>query len=394
MWIKLLQAWNGHAIGTELNLAQETADQLVTAGTASGIEAPSQVTQLTQGITTAVVQGIQSALPAMVEAEVGRRMEQASSSSDSNANSSTSGAPGGVGSEVTDIHDRSGDNPTGGFVLFSEFAGCVQQACRPGIGLSSIDPRLLQLAATGMSEGDDAGGGYIIPPEHRAGLLKLAVERSALSSRAQAIPMSSNSIDIPAILDTDRSSFNRNGGVRVYWIEEAAQKTHSRPKFRKIGLKLNELAGLVYVTNTLLEDSPISLEPLLGTMFADEFAWVVDDSLIQGTGGGQPLGILNAGCLVTTPKEAGQAATTIVTENVINMYSRMWGPSLGSSVWFANSEILPQLMTMSIAVGTGGVPLWIPGNSLAGAPHGTLLGRPLVFIEQGSALGIAKLLVW
>jgi HK97 family phage major capsid protein len=46
-------------------------------------------------------------------------------------------------------------------------------------------------------------------------------------------------------------------------------------------------------------------------------------------------------------------------------------------------------MSLAIKVGTAGYPLYIPGNSLTGAPNGTLLGIPVVFAEQALALGTA-----
>jgi len=39
------------------------------------------------------------------------------------------------------------------------------------------------------------------------------------------------------------------------------------------------------------------------------------------------------------------------------------------------------------AVGTGGMPVFIPGGTLANAPFGMLLGRPITPIEQCDALG-------
>ena len=44
-------------------------------------------------------------------------------------------------------------------------------------------------------------------------------------------------------------------------------------------------------------------------------------------------------------------------------------------------------MQMSIAVGTGGVPLWVPGNSAANEPYPSLLGLPIVTCESCSTLG-------
>jgi HK97 family phage major capsid protein len=199
--------------------------------------------------------------------------------------------------------------------------------------------------------------------------------------------MSSNKIDMPMIRNTDRREGQRNGGIQVYWLAEAAQKTSSRPRFGKVGLELNEMAGLVFVTNTLLEDSPVSLEPLLGEMFAEEFALVLDDRIIRGTGVGNPLGVLNAPATIVQPIEAGQAPGTILAENILNMWGRMWGGSLGTSVWLYNTECLQQLMTMFIPMGVNSLPLWMPPTGLSGSPYGTILGRPAIPMEQCSGLG-------
>jgi len=42
---------------------------------------------------------------------------------------------------------------------------------------------------------------------------------------------------------------------------------------------------------------------------------------------------------------------------------------------------------MYLAVGTGGVPVYLPASGLSAAPYGTLMGLPVNVIEQASALG-------
>jgi len=58
-----------------------------------------------------------------------------------------------------------------------------------------------------------------------------------------------------------------------------------------------------------------------------------------------------------------------------------------NSVFLINNDCLPQLFTMSVAVGTGGAPIFLPANGAADAPFGTLLGRPLLAIEQAKSIG-------
>ncbi len=94
---------------------------------------------------------------------------------------------------------------------------------------------------------------------------------------------------------------------------------------------------------------------------------------------------MNNDALVSVAKETGQAAATIVYENVIKMRARMWG--YHNAIWLANHDCLPQLMLMNQSVGTGGVPVWQPSGR---EDHpDILLGRPLVFTEYMQTLGTA-----
>ena len=153
---------------------------------------------------------------------------------------------------------------------------------------------------------------------------------------------------------------------------------------------LHKLAGLVHVTTELLEDSPISMQPLLTQQFGAAIAFQEDEDFINGTGAGQPLGILNGPGLVTVAKEAGQPNITIVTENIIKMWSRLHPRSQASSVWIANSDSFPQLATMTLNVGTGGSSvglMQIANGGLPNAPAQTLMGRPLILTEHCQTLG-------
>ncbi|MFH1572378.1 MAG: phage major capsid protein [Acidobacteriota bacterium] len=69
----------------------------------------------------------------------------------------------------------------------------------------------------------------------------------------------------------------------------------------------------------------------------------------------------------------------------MKMYSRNSNP--GNAVWLANENTLPQLASMALNVGTGGVPVFLPANGAAGLPYNTLFGRPLIFNKHCSTLG-------
>ena len=96
--------------------------------------------------------------------------------------------------------------------------------------------------------------------------------------------------------------------------------------------------------------------------FSEEIGFKLDDSVVNGTGAGTPLGIMNAPCKVRVNKETGQAATTLVAENIEKMYARMYAPSVRSAVWLINQDVWPQIFQLHHVVGTGGVPMFIPGG--------------------------------
>lgn len=127
------------------------------------------------------------------------------------------------------------------------------------------------------------------------------------------------------------------------------------------------------------------MEGLLKKGFADGLNFQINKVLVRGTGAGQPLGLINSPAAISVSGEDGQAASTLVFENILKMYARSFNP--GGSVWIANPNTLPQLCTMSLSVGTGGVPVYMPANGAAGVPYNTLFGRPIYFNEQCSSVG-------
>jgi HK97 family phage major capsid protein len=270
---------------------------------------------------------------------------------------------------------------------FTKFLRDVRSADTPG-GVESEELRSYALATQkDMSEGSLAGGGYAVPTQAADIILEKALERSIVRPRATVLPMSSNRLEIPADVDSDHSS-DYFGGITIYRPGEAGQKTATNPTLQGINLQLKKLTGLVHVSDELLEDAP-ALEAWLIRKFSQAIAFVEDYDFLNGDGSNAPLGALNSAnpCRISVTKETSQAADSIVAENIINMWSRLWPDGQSNSVFIANIDTFPQLATMSVAVGTGGVPVYMPANQLAGKPYRELMGQPLFFTEKVPTLG-------
>lgn len=273
-----------------------------------------------------------------------------------------------------------------GFKSLGEQLAAVVNAARPG---GSIDNRLLvKNAASGLGEAVPSDGGFLVQSTFVTDLLKRIYETGVLASRCRKIPINANSngLKINAIDESSRANGSRWGGVQAYWENEADQTTGTKPKFRQMELNLNKLMGLCYATDELLTDST-ALESVISQAFEEEFGFKVDDAIINGTGAGQPLGILNSGALVLVAKETGQAADTVLFENIVKMWSQLWARSRQNAAFFINQDIEPSLFGMTLNVGTGGVPVYLPAGGLSQSPYGSLFGRPVIPIEQAATLG-------
>jgi HK97 family phage major capsid protein len=231
-----------------------------------------------------------------------------------------------------------------------------------------------------------ADGGFLIPEYLRSDLLRVALEKAMVRSRARVIPMETLTVPFPMIDSTSNAS-NIYGGVAAYWTEEAASLTDSSPTFGRVKLEAKKLTAYSEVPNELFADSIISLEMFISEIFPEAIAWFEDLAFISGTGVGEPLGFLNSPAMVSVTKETGQAADTIVWENLVKMYARMLPASLGNAVWVANIDTFPELATMALSVGTGGSAIWLQ-NGVGPAPM-SILGRPVLFTEKVPTLGDA-----
>jgi HK97 family phage major capsid protein len=233
-----------------------------------------------------------------------------------------------------------------------------------------------------------ADGGFLIPEILRSELLRVSLETAMVRPRARVVPMESLSVPFPTIDSTSNAS-SVYGGIVGYWTEEGGSLTDSAPQFGRVNLMAKKLTVYSEVPNELFQDSLLSLQAFMDQAYPEALSWFEDVAFTSGNGVGQPTGFLNADAAVSVTKETGQAATTIVWENIVKAYSRMLTSSIGRAVWVCHIDTFPELATMALSVGTGGSAVWIGNGDGAGAPPMTILGRPVLFTEKANSVGTA-----
>lgn len=267
------------------------------------------------------------------------------------------------------------------FDSFGDQLMAVVRASNPSM---PTDKRLMR-AATGMGEASPSDGGFLVQQDFATGLINRVYQQSPVVGGTRKIPIgaNSNSVKINAVAESSRAS-STWGGIILYWIGEGSAKTPTAPVFRQIELSLKKVCGLYYCTDELLQDAA-ALASVAEQGFTEALDVELERVIIRGTGAGQPMGILNAPCLITQTAETGQSSG-VMFENIVNMWSRLWSRSQTSAVWLISQSVLPQLMQMYIGTGASGQPVWLPPSGAVGSPNGTLMGRPVYAIENCSAL--------
>lgn len=279
---------------------------------------------------------------------------------------------------------RAAQRGNGGFNSLGHFAQAVRQ-----VNGGHMDERLRAALSTYGSEGVGADGGFAVPVDYRNQIVQSVMQaEESLLSRCDVSPTSSNNVS----LVTDETTPWSTAGVRVYTRAEAAAMTQSKPSLKELNIRLHEIYAFVPVTDELLEDVPM-LSTHLTTKAGDAIQFAVNNYIINGTGAGQMLGILNSPALVTAAAVGSQTADTIHADNIAAMWSRMPGRVRNKAVWLINQDCEPQLMKLGFPVttatgtATGGMPLFVPPGGLSAAPYATLLGRPVITTEACSAIG-------
>ena len=286
-----------------------------------------------------------------------------------------------VTEDETDRRVKNGDD----FKSLGHQLKAIYDAANPDNG--AVDRRLYA-KASGLSEGVPADGGFLLRPQYEAELLKRTYEMGQVMNRCRkfSVGAGANSLSINAVAESSRADGSRWGGVRAYWMAEAGEKTASKPTFEQVNLQLRKLGALCYATDEALADAA-QLESTIMYAFPEEMSFKLEDAIINGVGGTQPVGIKGANCTVSVAKETGQAAATVTKENIDKMWSRMWGRSRQNAVWLVNQDVEPQLYGLYQTVGTGGLPVYLPPGGLSASPYSTLYGRPLIPVEYAATLG-------
>jgi len=229
-----------------------------------------------------------------------------------------------------------------------------------------------------LVENVGADGGFLVPTEYRDQLLALDPIAQPIATRAMVIPMRRRALRIPVLDQTNTTAGTPAwfGGMTASWTEEASNKNESTPQFKQMQLVAHKLVCYSISSDELLEDAVISLDTWLQSEmgFAGAIRWYSELAYLQGTGTGQPLGVITA---VNQPTlVVAQAAANLSVGDLANMLMAFQGRS---PVWHINRQHMANLIQLN---GPAANPsyVFIP-NAREGVPS-TLFGYPIIWEEK------------
>lgn len=252
------------------------------------------------------------------------------------------------------------DQRFGGFDSNGSFLKAVRNAARG-------DYHKVFQSTAYEKNGED--GGFLVPQQMVEEIMvKLRGDDSLLAGTRQ-FNVSGNNLSIK--VDENQPW---NGGVQAYWIAEGEAYTKSKPSFKEVDFKLHKLGAMVDVTDELLDDAS-ALESYIGATAPDAIMHKINEAIISGDGVGKPSGLLDSPFTVEVAKQGGQAADSIVSQNLIDMWSAIMPQSRARGAWYINAGAESQLN--SIKDGDGRF-MYVNPGTVNNNTFGTLLGRPVI----------------
>lgn len=269
--------------------------------------------------------------------------------------------------------DEQGDNPYSAKSFYAD----ARDALR---GDSAARERWESaLSGKAMTEGTGSAGGYLVPDEISSELLELRQQDAVLRGLFSRIDVQSDTLRIASV----------TGGLTAGWVAELAEKPDADMTFAEISASVFTAAGLAIVSNQLLADATRSVDGLINKDLAKRLRNLEEVAFLNGSGTGQPQGILNTSGVQTETLTATtipdlldsvvDAIDLIHTNfleapNAIVMHPRTWARIVKAREASAPSTYL---------VGPGSS-AWgrrandaLPGYGAGQTPRGDLFGLPV-----------------
>jgi HK97 family phage major capsid protein/HK97 family phage prohead protease len=208
-------------------------------------------------------------------------------------------------------------------------------------------------AVKAMTEGTGQTGGYFVQQQEIVNRLTAMPEKErwlANIRREQVATPTGKWTDWDVTFTPTAGVGQTAGAARAKTANraEGGAYTETTPYLKQLEWQVSDaLSGYVKVSRELRQDSASAIGEVVGSRIRRAVNARTAFFVLNGTGVGQPLGILNSGALV---QQIHGTATTFVYTDALNMISK-FEPLIGQGMWVANRTNLPEIHVVAQTAG-------------------------------------------
>jgi len=262
-------------------------------------------------------------------------------------------------------------------------------------GVMDGNARAARPQNAGMAGRSPSQGGFLVPESLRAQVLAY-MTAPVVRPHAMVLPMGSLRLGMPYLDNPSQASGAQAlGGMTFAWAAEGAAITPTAPEFGKAVLEARKAAAyLQHVPDELIDDAAGAIGDYLVRVIAMGYAWFEDDFFIQGSGVGEPQGLISAPCAVGIDRTTANAVTfldVVAMLKALHPAAKQAGltPGVESTSWLLSAAAFDQVLELYYnPSGSEVVPPsgWLSlGDGYQVGP--SLLGLPLRVTDHQPALG-------
>lgn len=249
-------------------------------------------------------------------------------------------------------------------------------------GYENVKERWPKEAKT-LSEGLDSAGGFLVPPDIQAGIIKKTMGMTAMRPNATVKTTSRDKMQFARrVYNTDDKY---TSAARVTWTgEQPASSTTSRvtdPVYGQIDIPVYVAMASMPVTNSVLEDNAYDLEGDVASVLGEANALGEDVAFVSGSGVAQPFGVMtNIDTTNYVASVVSGSGTAVLADGLIALYFGVPAQYRMNAKWIMDSATMQAVEKLKDSQNRYLVQSLING-SLASAQFDTIKGKP-VFIDE------------
>jgi HK97 family phage major capsid protein len=233
-----------------------------------------------------------------------------------------------------------------------------------------------------LSEGIDSEGGFFVPEDFRAEVIKKVATMAEMRGRARIIPTSRDKVSFP--LEDYSTDDKYTSAMRMTWVDEnpssdsETDSSDNDPGMLEIYVRTG-MAGKK-ISNNLVEDGAFDILAYVQELLGEAFALGENDAFLTGNGIAKPWGLFNSNNPQFPSTVNSGHASQVTADGVLDLFYGLPKQYRNRAAWMFNSQTAKTLRKLKDGQNRY---LWdaLNGGLASRGDQDTLLNKEVVIDE-------------